>query len=177
MYKRQTPQSTFTIYRKLAERSYRPFVWPARYPRDLSKYEGLLAPQLVEDLEKDPDLTWKPTDTRFNELNLMERESAMGRSNFMLQFMLDTSLSDAEKFPLKFQDLIVTPLGHECAEAYAWSADPRYMRKELNPVGLPGDRFYGPMYIDEGICPYAETIVSVDPSGRCLLYTSPSPRD
>ena len=33
----------------------------------------------------------------------------MGRSNFMLQFMLDTSLSDAEKFPLKFQDLIVTP--------------------------------------------------------------------
>ena len=150
-----TPQSTFTIYRKLAERSYRPFVWPARYPRDISKYEGLLAPQLVEDLEKDPELTWKPTDTRFNELNLMERESAMGRSNFMLQFMLDTSLSDAEKFPLKFQDLIVTPLGAECAEAYAWSADPRYMRKELNPVGLPGDRFYGPMYIDEGIVPYA----------------------
>ena len=27
----------------------------------------------------------------------------MGRSNFMLQFMLDTSLSDAEKFPLNVQ--------------------------------------------------------------------------
>ena len=40
----------FTIYRKLAERSYRPFVWPARYPRDLAKYEGLLAPQLEEDI-------------------------------------------------------------------------------------------------------------------------------
>ena len=90
----------------------------------------------------------------------------MGRSNFMLQFMLDTSLSDAEKFPLKFQDLIVTPLGEECAERYAWSADPRYMIKMLNPVGLPGDRFYGPMYIDEGMCTYDETIVSVDPSGR-----------
>ena len=160
-----TPQSTFTIYRKLAERSYRPFVWPARYPRDLSKYEGLLAPQLVEDIENGAE-PWTPTDTRFNDLNLMERESAMGRSNFMLQFMLDTSLSDAEKFPLKFQDLIVTPLGAECAEAYAWSADHRYMVKDLNPVGLPGDRFYGPMFIDEGICPYAETIVSVDPSGR-----------
>ena len=48
-----TPQSVFTIYRKLAERSYRPFVWPARYPRDLAKYEGLLAPQLVEDLERE----------------------------------------------------------------------------------------------------------------------------
>ena len=160
-----TPQSTFTIYRKLAERSYRPFVWPARYPRDLSKYEGLLAPQLVEDLENGAE-TWTPTDTRFGELDLLEREAAMGRSNFMLQFMLDTSLSDAEKFPLKFQDLIVTPLGMECAERYAWSADARYMIKDLNPVGLPGDRFYGPMYIDEGIVPYAETIVSVDPSGR-----------
>ena len=161
-----TPQSTFTIYRKLAERSYRPFVWPARYPRDLSKYEGLLAPQLVEDIETDATLEWKPTDSRFNEHDLMEREAAMGRSNFMLQFMLDTSLSDAEKFPLKFQDLIVTPLGNECAEKYAWSADARYMHKNLQAVGLPGDRFYGPMYIDEGICPYQETIVSVDPSGR-----------
>jgi hypothetical protein len=160
-----TPQSTFTIYRKLAERSYRPFVWPARYPKDLSKYEGLLAPQLVADIEKGVD-EWSPTDSRFSDLDLMERESAMGRSNFMLQFMLDTSLSDAEKFPLKFQDLIVTPLGEECAERYAWSADPRYMIKTLNPVGLPGDRFYGPMYIDEGVCEYSETIVSVDPSGR-----------
>jgi len=160
-----TPQSTFTIYRKLAERSYKPFVWPARYPRDLSKYEGLLAPQLVADMENGAE-PWTPTDTRFNDLNLMERESAMGRSNFMLQFMLDTSMSDAEKFPLKFEDLIVTPLGAECAERYAWSADARYMLKNLNPVGLPGDRFYGPMYIDEGICPYDETIVSVDPSGR-----------
>ena len=161
-----TPQSTFTIYRKLAERSYKPFVWPARYPRDLSKYEGLLAPQLVADIEKDPDKEWQPTDTRFDEMNLMEREAAMGRSNFMLQFMLDTSLSDAEKFPLKFQDLIVTPLGNECAERYAWSADNRYVLRDLQPVGLPGDRFYSPMYIDEGMCPYQETIVSVDPSGR-----------
>ncbi|MBT5286040.1 MAG: phage terminase large subunit [Euryarchaeota archaeon] len=160
-----TPQSTFTIYRKLAERSYRPFVWPSRYPKDTANYEGLLAPQLVDDIEKGVE-RWTPTDSRFSDLDLMEREAAMGRSNFMLQFQLDTSLSDSEKFPLKFQDLIVTSLGPECAERYAWSADPRYMIKTLNPVGLPGDRFYGPMFIDEGICPYDETIVSVDPSGR-----------
>lgn len=161
-----TPQSTFTIYRKLAERSYKPFVWPARYPRDIGKYEGLLAPQILDDLSRNEELIWQPTDTRFTDLDLIEREASMGRSNFMLQFMLDTTLSDAEKFPLKFQDLIVTPLGEECAERYAWSADPRYCLKELSPVGLPGDRFYGPMFIDEGIVPYSETVVSVDPSGR-----------
>ncbi len=160
-----TPQSTFTVYRKLAERSYRPFVWPSRYPKDIANYEGLLAPQLVDDIEKGVEV-WTPTDKRFSDLDLMEREAAMGRSNFMLQFMLDTSLSDAEKFPLKFEDLIVTAVGNECAERYAWSSDPRYMIKSLNPVGLPGDRFYAPMFIDEGMCDFAETIVSVDPSGR-----------
>ncbi len=160
-----TPQTTFTIYRKLAERSYKPFVWPARYPKDTANYEGLLAPQLVDDIEKGVE-RWTPTDTRFGDLDLLEREAAMGRSNFMLQFQLDTSLSDAEKFPLKFRDLIVTPLGQECAERYAWSADPRYVINELNPIGLPGDRFYRPMFIDEGMVPYDETIVSVDPSGR-----------
>ena len=45
-------------------------------------YDGLLAPQLVEDLDKEDDLTWKPTDTRFREEDLLERESSMGRSNF-----------------------------------------------------------------------------------------------
>jgi hypothetical protein len=160
-----TPQSTWTIYRKLAERSYKPFVWPARYPRDIGKYEGLLAPQLVADLDEGAE-PWTPTDDRFSDFDLIEREAAMGRSNFMLQFMLDTSLSDAEKFPLKFADLIVTPIGEECAERYAWSSDSRYCLKELAAVGLPGDRFYGPMFIDEGIVPFDETIVSVDPSGR-----------
>ena len=160
-----TPQSTFTIYRKLAERSYKPFVWPARYPKDLGRYEGLLAPQLVKDIEQGAD-RWVPTDTTFTDVDLLQREAAMGRSNVMLQFMIDTSLSDAEKFPLKFQDLIVTPIGNDCAERYAWSADPRYCIKELPAVGLPGDRFYGPMFIDEGMVPFAETIVSVDPSGR-----------
>jgi len=160
-----TPQSTFTVYRKLAERSYKPFVWPARYPRDHSRYEGLLAPQLLEDIDNGAQ-PWQPTDNRFTDSDLLEREAAMGRSNFMLQFMLDTSMTDAEKFPLKFADLIVTPLGPECAERYAWSSDPRYCLKELSAVGLPGDRFYGPMFIDEGIVPYDQTIVSIDPSGR-----------
>ena len=36
-----TPQTTFTIYRKLAERNYRPFVWTARYPKEITNYEGL----------------------------------------------------------------------------------------------------------------------------------------
>ena len=165
-----TPQTTFTCYRKLSERGYRPFVWPARYPKDIGMYEGLLAPQLLEDLEGKAK-PGEPTDTRFSDIELMEREAAMGRSNFELQFQLNTSLSDQDKFPLRFADFIVTPIGNECAEKYSWSSDPRYVLKELPAVGLPGDRWYSPMFIDAACCPFSETIVSIDPSGRGLDET------
>ena len=95
-----TPQTTFTIYRRLAERNYRPFVWPSRYPRQdkLSKYEGVLAAEIQEDIDMGAE-EWSPTDDRFTHEDLIEREASMGRSNFMLQFQLDTTLSDAQKIP------------------------------------------------------------------------------
>jgi len=162
-----TPQTTFTIYRKLAERNYKPFVWPARYPRKLSNYEGLLAPQVQEDIEGGVE-PWDVTDPdRFSSEDLVEREASMGRSNFMLQFMLDTSLSDAEKFPLKMADLIVTAVNpKECPDAVVWCSDPSNVIKDLPTVGLPGDYFYSPMVMQGEWLPYTETICSVDPSGR-----------
>ena len=161
-----TPQTVFTVYRKLAERNYRPFVWPARYPRKASNYEGLLAPQLQEDIDGGVE-PWDVTDDRFDDEDLIEREAAMGRSNFMLQFMLDTSLSDAEKFPLKMADLIVTSVNPtECPESIVWCSDPQNVIKDAPTVGLPGDYFYSPMQLQGDWLPYAETICSVDPSGR-----------
>ena len=162
-----TPQTTFTIYRKLAERNYRPFVWPARYPRKLSNYEGLIAPQLQEDIDNGAE-AWDVTDPdRFDNEDLIEREASMGRSNFMLQFMLDTSLSDAEKFPLKMQDLVVTAVNPTKApDSVIWCSDPRNVIRELPTVGLPGDYFYSPMQLQGEWGPYTETICSVDPSGR-----------
>ena len=161
-----TPQTTFTVYNKLRERSYRPFVWPARYPRKTAMYDGLLAPQLQEDLDN-KNLAWEPTDTRFKEGDLLEREASMGRSNFMLQFMLDTTLSDAEKFPLKFADLIINPVNPTHApENIIWCSNPENMCKDLPCAGLPGDYYYKPMQIQGEWKEYTETICSVDPSGR-----------
>ena len=164
-----TPQTTFTVYRKLAERNYRPLVWPSRYPRKnkLSKYEGLLAPQIQADLDNGA-LEWECTDPdRFDNDDLIEREASMGRSNFMLQFQLDTSLSDAEKFPLKMADLIVTSVNPTKApESLIWCSDTANVIKDLPTVGLPGDYFYSPMQIQGEWDDYSETICSIDPSGR-----------
>jgi hypothetical protein len=162
-----TPQTTFTVYRKLSERNYRPFIWPARYPKNITQYEGLIAPQLQEDIDNGAE-TGQPTDPdRFANDDLLERESAMGRSNFMLQFQLDTSLSDAEKFPLKMADLVVTSVNPTTApDNVVWCSDPKNVIKDLPTVGLPGDYFYSPMQLQGEWTEYNETIASVDPSGR-----------
>lgn len=162
-----TPQTTFTIYRTLRERNYKPFVWPARYPKDLTGYDEVLAPQLVRDIEKKGHETikWQPTDTRFSEINLLERETSMSRSNFMLQFMLDTSLSDALKFPLKLSDFSVLPLDMEKGPSdLVWGSD-QDTQLNLPAVALPGDRWHRPKTTSDFV-PYGQTIVAVDPSGR-----------
>ena len=163
-----TPQTTFTIYRKLAERAYRPLVWPARYPRgnNITQYEGLLAPEVQADIDNGAE-EWAPTDSRFTNDDLIEREASMGRSNYMLQFQLDTSLSDAEKFPLKMADLIVTSVNPTTApQNIVWCSDPANVIKDAPTVGLPGDYFYTPMQMQGDWSEYNETICSVDPSGR-----------
>ena len=162
-----TPQTTFTVYKKLAERNYKPLVWPARVPRKMANYEGIIAPQLQADIDNGA-VPWDVTDPdRFSSDDLLEREASMGRSNFMLQFMLDTSLSDAEKFPLKNADLVVTSVNPTSApESVVWCSDPANCIKELPTVGLPGDYFYSPMQLQGEWSPYTETICSVDPSGR-----------
>ncbi len=163
-----TPQTTFTIYRRLSERNYRPLVWPARYPRQdkLSKYEGILAPEIQEDLDMGAE-EWNPTDDRFTDEDLIEREASMGRSNFMLQFQLDTTLSDAQKFPLKMADLVITSVNPTTApENVIWCSDPSKVIRDAPTVGLPGDYFYSPMQLVGEWSSYDETICSVDPSGR-----------
>ena len=163
-----TPQTTFTIYRRLAERNYRPMVWPARYPRadKLNKYGEVLAQDILEDIEQGVD-EWAPTDDRFSDEDLIEREASMGRSNFMLQFQLDTTLSDAQKFPLKMADLVITSVNPTTApENIIWCSDPSKVIRDAPTVGLPGDYFYSPMQLVGEWSDYDETICSVDPSGR-----------
>ena len=162
-----TYQNSFSIYTRLAERNYKPFVWPARYPRKTESYGGLLAPQLYEDIEQGANPGECTDPDRFDDEDLLQREASMGKSNFMLQFMLDTSLSDASKFPLKFADLIVTSVNPTTApEAIIWCSDPSNVIKDLPTVGLPGDYFYSPMQTKGEWSEYNQTIASLDPSGR-----------
>jgi len=126
----------------------------------------VLAPEIQEDVDMGAE-EWSPTDDRFTNEDLIEREASMGRSNFMLQFQLDTSLSDAQKFPLKMADLVVTSVNPTTApENVIWCSDPSKVIRDAPTVGLPGDYFYSPMQLVGEWDDYTETICSVDPSGR-----------
>jgi hypothetical protein len=172
-----TFQSMASIYKGLVERGYAMRLWPARYP--LVGKEALydyLAPTLAADMEADPTLReprfgsslgGAPTDPgRFNEEDLMEREVEWRAAGFQLQFMLDTSLTDQEKFPLKTQDLIVTDVDRDQAPLHvAWGRAPNLMLRNLDNVGFDGDRFYGPLKVSDEWKPYAISLMEIDPSG------------
>ncbi|MHC4302751.1 MAG: phage terminase large subunit, partial [Planctomycetota bacterium] len=171
-----TPQSTQTIYSGFEERGYRLRIWPARYPNDeqIAKYQGRLAPSILRRIEDDSGLVSRPTDPdRFDETDLLEREAEYGRSGFSLQFMLDTTLSDENRYPLKLRDLIVTDVDPERAPArISWATSEPIL---IDNVGLTGDRFYLPMSAstDDGdMLPYEASVLFVDPSGRGKDETS-----
>ena len=171
-----TPQSTQTIYNGFEERGYRIRTWPARYPDDkaVAKYSERLSPGILRRLTDDSGLVHRPTDdARFDEEDLMERESEYGRSGFALQFMLDTSLSDENRYPLKLRDLIVMDVDKERAPArIVWATSEPLA---IDNVGLTGDRFYAPMSVsteDKDILKYEASVLFVDPSGRGKDETS-----
>ncbi len=171
-----TPQSVQSVYGSFEERGYEIRIWPARYPKeeDLINYGTRLAPGILRRLRDDMSLVGRPTDpARFGEQDLAEREAEYGRSGFALQFMLDTTLSDANKYPLKFRDLIVTDVDDKLAASeMVWAGGPKQVIEGLPNVGLNGDRYHAPMFQSEDFVPYEQRVMFIDPSGRGKDETS-----
>ena len=166
-----TPQTESSIYSVLPERGFKTRIWPARYPtsKQLRGYGDYMAPKIIEELEEDSDMVGQPTDPgRFDSEDLMEREASYGRTGFALQFMLDPSLSDADRYPLKLNDLVVMSLNaRQGPEKPVWAASTENMVQDLPNVGMPGDRFYGPVSLGTGEwADYTGSVMAIDPSGR-----------
>jgi hypothetical protein len=163
-----TPQNEMSLYNTLEERGFKTKIWTALVPNktQIISYGSKLA-DIIKGKEGEP------TDPkRFDAVDLMERLSSYGRSGFNLQFMLDTSLSDANRYPLKLNDLIVASGCSTWKEAPAkiqWASSPEQI-KAIDPdipnVGLKGDYYVAPMMMSEEFTPFEGTCMSIDPSGR-----------
>lgn len=165
-----TPQTEMSLYNQLPERGYEVRIWPALYPelQQVIKYQGKLAPMITKALEADAQNAGMPTDSkRFDEADLLERRASYGKAGFALQFQLDTSLSDADRYPLKVSDLIIQNLGPSMGHLkLAWAAAPELCINDIPNVALTGDRFYRPMWHSDDMSEYTGAVMSIDPSGR-----------
>lgn len=176
-----TPQCEESIYEVMCrERGYTKIVFPARYPSDkwMLIHGASLAPIIHAEMKKrgpacqiggglDGQLG-DPTDPkRFGEFELQEREAEYARSGFQLQFMLDTTLSDRERYPLKINDIIVMDIGEtEAPATVAWSSSSDKILMDLPNVGFRGDRFHAPLRTSEEWMKFQGTVMFVDPAGR-----------
>ncbi len=161
-----TPHSQESLYTKLISRGYACRIWTCKYVDSISnqKYNNNLAPFVIADSEHNAGDPTEPV--RFTREILLDKELKMGRSKFQMQFMLDPTLSDLEKYPLKCSDLIVMSLDSEAApEKVIYASDKTKIINDLICLGFSTDRFYSPMFIAEKWLPYQDKVMSIDPSG------------
>jgi hypothetical protein len=164
-----TPQCEDSIYNKLRERGYKSRIWPSEYPDETeaaNNYGGDLAPLIADDINEETVGT-STEPLRFTDLDLEERKMSYGRTGYALQFMLNPKLSDADRYPLKINDLIISDVDVDLApEKIVWSSDPDNTDRDLPNVGLAGDRFRRPSSTVGDMIPYSGSVLSIDPSGR-----------
>jgi hypothetical protein len=166
-----TPQTEMSLYNDLEERGYKTRIWTALYPTktQMISFGHKIAPMIAKITDKEG----QPTDPkRFDAVDLLERQSSYGKSGFNLQFMLDTTMSDANRYPLKLNDLIVMSGCSTWKEAPAkiqWASGVEQI-KAINPdlpnVGLKGDYYVAPMYTSPEFTKFEGSVMAIDPSGR-----------
>lgn len=167
-----TPQTEQSIYNSLPERGYTVCIWPARFPdeKQRAKYGDKLAGSIARLLDDGKVRPGQPTDPkRFTETDLLEREASYGRAGFALQFMLDTSLADADRYPLKLSDFLVMSVPQERAPIrLEWGSGPDQVLSNLPNVGMNGDRWHRPIWTapPEEWAPFTGCVMAIDPSGR-----------
>ena len=165
-----TPQCEMSLYNTLTERGYQMRVWTARYPSieyAEKAYGERLAPMMWKSMREAANpIDGQPVDPkRFDDDDLLERELSYGRSGFALQFMLDTSLSDTDRYPLKLSDLMVMSIDKDKApEKLVYGVMKEV--KDLPNVGLSGDKFFAPEALLGSYVDYDGSVLVIDPSGR-----------
>lgn len=175
-----TPQTEESIYNRIVkERGYKSFCVPVRWPQEdkLANYVlerddksriNILAPYLQAKAREGLLKPGQMTDTRLS-LNQLIEEESQGRSRFMMQFMLDSRLSDAERYPLRQNDLIVfecNPLKAPMTVQWGHHNDRKNVITTIPNLGFSGDTLLRPLFVDPEWRDYEASVLFVDPAGR-----------
>ena len=173
-----TPQSSESIYTALPGRGVTVRVWPGRYPtpEQLENYGNELAPLLVRRLTADPSLgtgggilgdQGKPIEKDgtgwLDEKNLQTKELDQGESWFQLQHMLNTKLSDAFRFPLKLDRLLLLDVGDTAPVSVTRSPDVKNLT-DFSVHGF-GFKLRNASYVSPESAKLVRIVAYIDPAG------------
>jgi hypothetical protein len=157
-----TPQIRDSIYNQLKE-GYPVTKFPAVIPDKHNPSECEDVNEWVWQLGGEAGDPTQPE--RFSEEILLARKGKIGPRLFALHYKLDTSLADAEKYPLRLADLIVLDINKDlCPEKIVWANS--VPMKKVPSFGMAGDVVYEPMWVSDNYTDYIHTVMYVDPSGR-----------
>lgn len=174
-----TPQSVNSIYNNLPARGYQIRIWPGRYPtvEQEASYGDFLAPMILMDMTDDPKLRrgygidgmqGAPTcPEMYNDEKLIEKEISQGTAKFQLQFMLNTRLMDADRYPLRLNHLIMMSFGVDAVpEMPTWSNDSLNLIGDAPRFGnKPSDYLYRPVPRPYEWKSIQRRIAYIDPAG------------
>ena len=174
-----TPQSKDSVYKGLPGRGYEVCIWPGRYPtsEELERMgRDTIAPEILEAIEADPLLQHgggldgsrgMPTDPeRYSEEAEQEKEIEYGPEGYQLQYMLDTTLSDAARTKIKLEDILFARLDPKrVPEHFTYAGSVQTQLLTGLPWTLQGHHVYQPASQSTRFCPFELRVMSVDPAG------------
>lgn len=165
-----TPQSTDSVYNKLPTDGPFPYVtriWPILFPdvKQIARYGAKLSPFIRNRAAGNEGKSTEPT--RFSKDEIDAKLRRYGSSGFALQFMLDTSIADVSRYPLKLHNLIVMSLPLDKApDEVVWGRTEETALSHLPTMGMAGDRFYGPISKSDKYSKYNSIKAIIDTSGE-----------
>lgn len=173
-----TPQTQDSIYNSLPQRGFNVRIWPGRFPtpEEEERYGGCLAPWIVQKMDGHPELRTgygilgnrgAQTDPqRYSEEKQLQNERDYQQAGFQLQFMLDTSLSDALKQTLHIRDVIFFHGSPQSAPEYLhWSNHSRHLAELPMDFPLARAQLYLAADFSDTYVPFTNTKAFLDPAG------------
>ena len=169
-----TPQSEESVYNVVTTRGYATRTIPARVPeeQDIGIYGNTLS-EIVRGMY-DKGLFGQPTEPkRFPEEVLLQKEAGQTKSSWKLQMMLDTTLSDQDRYPLKLKDLMVISTDSlKAPMTVVWSSLEKHRATGIPLCGFTGDYLVNPMFTSDDWRTYEKKYLVIDPSGQGVDETS-----
>lgn len=172
-----TPQTKDSIYRTLSTRGYEMRIWPGRIPTldEEIRYGATLAPYILDLITQGAARSGYGVDgtrgqasdpQRYDEDLCVEKELEFGPEGYQLQYMLDTTLSDAMRTRIKLSDAIVAALGTDAAPDTLFYAAAPQNRVQSVPDSVKQEVLYNLAGSGQLMLPYQHKMMIVDPAGN-----------